>query len=130
MVTVSTKEGLEKALKNKEKEIEITGELADKIRKQRKRKKRTGYAVAGASLIAGIAALPFTGGASIGLVAGTAGGGFLAMKTAELIVICASVLGLSGGVIYLLKQYEFVEVDVDPKTQKGRLILKKKQGNK
>lgn len=133
MVTVTTKEGLERALKNNENEIEITGELAEKIKKQRRRKKLIGYGVAGACFAVGVVAAPFTGGASAycGLTAGTAAGGFVAMSTTELVIMCLTVLGFSGSVILLLKQYEYVEMEgsVSKKNIKGggRLVLKKKQ---
>ena len=67
MVTITTKEELEKALENKEKEILVEGEMAKKI--IRKKKVKKGILIGGiATTAVGIILLPFTGGGSSGLV--------------------------------------------------------------
>ena len=59
MITVSTKEGLQKALKNRESQIRVTGDLAKSMRKKSKIKK--GAKIGGALMvIGGIVAIPFT----------------------------------------------------------------------
>lgn len=101
MVTVTTKAALKRAIENKQFPIRCTGEIAEQIIKKKKRSKRakiTGGAVA----LAGLAALPFTGGASAvatgaGLTAMglTIGGGVVAISTAELALL------IGGGVAIL-----------------------------
>lgn len=106
MITVTTKEALEKALKAKEEKIVIQGELAKTIIKKRKIAK--GTMIGGALLTAGgLIALPFTGGASAAVVASgltaTIGGSTVVISTAELAVILGTV-GILGA-IALLKGY-------------------------
>ena len=106
-VTVSTKEELETAVKNNSDKIIITGDLAQKIISAQKKKsvaKKVGIGsaiAAGVATVIGLAAAPFTGGASAVagvsyLVATTAGGTVVALSTAEVIAVCATVLGALG----------------------------------
>lgn len=100
MITISTKEELKNALERKETQIIATGELAKSMR--RRSKVRKGTAIGGAALvIAGIVAIPFTGGASAGLTAMglTATAltiGTVTISTAELAILCGFTLGLAG----------------------------------
>lgn len=104
MVTVYTKEELAKAIENRTPEILCKGEVAKYFKKKKNRKKWMKLA-AGALIVGGIAALPFTGGASAaGIAAGTgiaAGAmgltvGTVVISTAELAILCGTILGLAG----------------------------------
>lgn len=110
MITVYTKNELQKALEAKEKHIIIKGELAKTIKAKAKRKKALkkvgiGTAAVGA---AAIIAAPFTGGTS--LAAGTAamgltatvGGATLTISMGELALIIGGGLALAG----ILKGYD------------------------
>ncbi len=68
MTTVYTKEELQKAIKRKEFPISCRGEIAEQLKKRKKRSKAAKLGGA-AVVIAGLAALPFTGGASAGAAA-------------------------------------------------------------
>ncbi len=110
MITVYSKEELEKALKAKEKHILIKGTYAENLKKQIQKKKNnkkklgiTSIAIAAASL----AAIPFTGGTSIAAGAMTAGG--LTISAAELAIIG----GFSLAGIALLKGYRKVKFNPD-----------------
>lgn len=112
MVTVTTKEELELALKNKEATILVMGDLAKKMHKKRKIKKSS--IITGAGLIlAGVALIPFTGGASItatisGFSVATAAGTTIAASTAEVAILSGlAALGLGTICISLLKEYSF-----------------------
>ena len=124
-VTVSTKEELETAVKNNSDKIIIIGDLAQKIISAQKKKsvaKKVGIGsmlaggvAAGVATVVGLAAAPVTGGASAVagvsyLVATTAGGTVVALSTAELIVVCGTVLvalGISASVINTIsKNYD------------------------
>lgn len=98
MVTVSTKEGLQQALKNRESQISVTGELAKSMRKKAMIKK--GTKIGGALMfIGGIVAVPFTGGASAGLAIAGATAltvGTISITAAELAILCGFVLGMTG----------------------------------
>lgn len=105
MITVYTKNDLQKALKAKEKHIVVKGELAKTIKAKAKRKKivrNVGIGTIAAGLVA-IAAAPLTGGASIatGIAAVGLTGGGVTISTAELAIIIGGALGLAG----LLKGY-------------------------
>lgn len=113
MVTVTTKEELETALKNKEAKIVIQGEIANEfVKKYEKRKKaKKGAMIGGIGLTAlGLVLLPFSFGASSGVVASgltaTIGGATVVMTTAE-VAIVMGVLGV-GVSTALLKNYEVV----------------------
>lgn len=100
MVTVSTKEGLKKAIENRETKILVIGELAKTMRKKAKVKK-VSAAGAAALIIGGVVAIPFSGGASAGLTAMglTAMGltvGTVTVSTAELAILCGFTLCVIG----------------------------------
>jgi len=126
MVTVFTKEELEKALKNKEAKIVIQGELANefvkKFEKKKKAKKRV--MVGGLCTAAlGLILLPFSFGGSSGIVAQglvvTAGSVTVAMTTAEV----AIVMGALGVVVSMaiLRNYS---IEVEPN---GAVIMTNKK---
>jgi len=116
-ITVETKEELEKAMKNGEKEIVVIGELAEKLHNSKKVTKLGAPAIA--ALTAAIAAAPFTGGVSTAL-----GVSAIATLTGlEVAVIVGVVfIGISL-LIVIYKDYEEIEVDMD----KRILKLRKKQ---
>lgn len=107
IVTVSTKEELEKAVNNNVDKIIITGDMASKIIRSQKKKsvaKKVGIGsavAAGVAAVAGIVAATVTGGASAvaGLsyaTATTATGTAVALSTTELIASILGVLGALG----------------------------------
>lgn len=111
MVTVTTKEELEKALEDKEKEILVEGEMAKKIKRKKKVKK--GVLIGGIVTTAvGIILLPFTSGGSSGLVIQgltvSSGTTTVTMTAGELAIL----LGFTStlGSIALLKGYT-IQVD-------------------
>ena len=112
MVTVTTKEEFKLALKNKEANILIKGDLAKKLHRKKKIKKTAILSGAGI-LLAGVALMPFTGGASlpaslIGFTATTAGGTTVVLSTAEFAMLSGvAVLGLGTVYMALLKDYTF-----------------------
>lgn len=112
MVTVTTKEELENALKNNEATILVTGDLARVMQKKKKIKKAAMISGAG-MILAGVALIPFTGGASItatamGFSVATAEGTTIAASTAELAILSGlAALGLGAIYISLLKEYSF-----------------------
>lgn len=95
MVTVRTKQELEVALKNKATSIRIEGPYAKTFAnavRSRKRKTKVAAGVGALALIGGVAAAPFTGGASLaGSAAGLAAMGLtigtITISTAELAMI-------------------------------------------
>lgn len=120
MITVYSKEELEKDLKAKERHILIKGTYAETLKKQVQKKKNkklgiTTIAIAAASL----AAIPFTGGTSIAADATAIGltAGGLTISTAELAIIG----GFSLAGIALLKGYRKVKFNPD-----GSVELEKK----
>lgn len=105
MVTVTTKEGLEEALKKKEEKILLEGELAQSVIKKKKLKK-TLLIIIIIAAVGSAVLIPFTGGASAipleGLVAGS-----VTMSIGELAIIAVLVLaGMSVATIALLKEYD------------------------
>jgi NCAIR mutase (PurE)-related protein len=112
MVTVTTKEELELALKNKEANILVKGDLAKVMQKKKKIKKAAMFSGAG-MILAGVALIPFTGGASItatmsGFSIMTAAGTTIAASTAEVAILSGlAALGLGSICIALLKEYSF-----------------------
>lgn len=99
MKTVHTKEELAAALRAGETHILAKGELAETLRKRKKRKKA---ALIGGGLLflGGLAAIPFTGGASAPAIASgfamTVGTFTLSMTAAELAILCGAVVGGYG----------------------------------
>ncbi len=97
MKTVTTTKELEDAIKAGETKILLKGEIADKIRAKKKRKK--GALIGGIGLAAaGLIALPFTGGASS---AGIIGGigltiGSLTISAAELAILVGGSVAIFG----------------------------------
>ncbi len=97
MTTVYTKEELQKAIKRKESPISCRGEIAEQLKKREKRSKAAKLGGA-AVVIAGLAALPFTGGASaagvaaMGLTATAAATATVGISVAELAIL------IGGGV--------------------------------
>ncbi|MBD5421778.1 MAG: hypothetical protein HDR49_01955 [Bacteroides sp.] len=108
MTIVTTKTELKNAIERKAFPISCRGEIAKQLKKRKKRSKRTKIAGA-ALLIGGIAAIPFTGGASsagvaagataLGLSATGVVAGTVAISAAELAVI----LGGTAAIIGILK---------------------------
>ena len=99
MTTVYTKEELLKAIKSKEFPISCRGEIAEQLKKRKKRSKAAKLGGA-AVVIAGLAALPFTGGASAaGVAAGAAAMGLTATAaaTATVGISVAELAILVGG---------------------------------
>lgn len=98
MKTVSTKKELKIAIEQKQFPIKCIGEIAQELKKKKKRSKAS--IVGGvALLVAGTAAIPFTGGAS---AAGAAAGamaltaGSLVISTAELAILVGGGIALAG----------------------------------
>jgi len=100
MRTVYTKEELEKAFDQKEKVICVKGALAQTIISKKRRQKTALWG--GLSLAAmSLAAIPFTGGtSSAGVVTGLSIAGLtvgsVTISTAELAILCGTILGLTG----------------------------------
>lgn len=102
MVTVSTKAQLKAAIEQKQFPIKCVGEIAEQMRKKKKRATKT--KIAGAAIaLAGVAAIPFTGGASAvatgaGLTAMglTVGGGTLIISTAELAILVGGGIAITA----------------------------------
>ncbi|MBE2967659.1 hypothetical protein IMT09_05980 [Burkholderia cepacia] len=118
MATVSTKEQLERAKENKEPEIVIVGELADKFAKSKKIATLSGVALAGIVAVVGLAAIaaPETAGLSLGFAAAPVA----AMSGMEIAaIIAAATIGI-GLIIAICKDYEEVECG------NGKLVLKRK----
>lgn len=98
MITVTTKQEFEQALQNREPLILCKGDAAKPFLKQRKRKR--GAIIGGiTAAVAGIAAIPLTGGASaigsMGVIAGLTAG-TLTITTAELAIICGTAIAITG----------------------------------
>ena len=98
MITVTTKQEFEQALQNREPLILCKGDAAKPFLKQRKRKR--GAIIGGiTAAVAGIAAIPLTGGlsaiGSMGVIAGLTAG-TLTITTAELAIICGTAIAITG----------------------------------
>lgn len=92
-MVVYTQSDFENAIRNRQSEIIVGGELAQRIIEKyeaKKRKKRLGIALA----IASIAAIPFTGGTSLALMGLTIG--TVTISATELAILCGFILGLTG----------------------------------
>ncbi len=101
MVTVSTKAALKTAIENNQFPIQCTGEVAEVLKKKKKKFKRIRY-LAGTLIVVSLVTIPITGGISaigtgLGLTAMglTIGGGVIAISTAELAIL------VGGGVAIL-----------------------------
>lgn len=109
MITVKTKQELEKAMRQEVSEIKVVGSLAKTLAKKTEKKKAVSKVATGGAIIAGIfgigclIAAPFTGGISLlgegmalsAVGAGAAGLtiGTVTLTTTELAILCGSVLG-------------------------------------
>lgn len=120
MRTVRTEEELKAAFAAKESRIIVKGPMAEKMVKKAKTKKAA--KIGGIALVvASLAAIPFTGGASAaGVAAGlTIGGSALVLTASELAILCGFALamyGLSKGSKVKFKTgLEGQEVEIDPK---------------
>ena len=120
MKTVYTKEEFKKALEAKEEHIVVQGELAKKIGKRAKLKKRSKIVGVG-MIVVGAALIPFTGGSSIAAVThgitATVGGTSIVMTAAELAMILGA--GTAISMTAILKGYNINIGD-------NRVELKKK----
>lgn len=104
MVQVYSKEELQKAIANNEKSIMVCGAYAQemKTKYQRHKKAKKGSLIAGGALaLAGLVAMPFTGGASGAATAVGAGMmgltiGTVTLTAAELAIIAGFGLGVIG----------------------------------
>lgn len=111
MVTVTTKEELERALKNKEANILIKGDLAKKLHRKNKIKKTAILSCAGI-LFAAVALMPFTGStslpASVRGFKATTDSTTVELSTAEVAILSGvAVLGLGVICMALFKEYTF-----------------------
>ncbi|MFH0287027.1 hypothetical protein ACGRSR_05190 [Vibrio owensii] len=104
---VRTKEELEKAIKNKELEIIIEGELAEKVKTGKKISTVGRFALIG--LGAAIAAIPFTGGSSAVAFAPVA-----VLTGLEIALILAVVFVGVGLLTAIWKDYDEVEFSYNP----------------
>lgn len=100
MKTVSTKSELKRAIEQNQFPIKCIGDVAKQLRRKKKNSK-AGKMVGAALIVAGIATLPFTGGASAtGIAAGASalvlGGGTLAISTAELAILVGGGIATLG----------------------------------
>ncbi|MEZ4495157.1 MAG: hypothetical protein R3C29_17815 [Dehalococcoidia bacterium] len=110
MTTVHTKRELEAAVKAGTREIQVRGELAKAIHERRETKKKVGI---GAAILAvgGIAAAPFTGGASL-------------VATGPSV---ATILAVSIGAGLLVAIHEgYEDIDFEITKDGARLQLRKK----
>lgn len=115
VVNVTTKDELERAVKNNTEKIVITGDLAKKIISAQKKKsvaKKVGISsivLSAVAAVAGLAAAPLTGGASAVAVASFATvaltGGGITLTTAEVAILvlgALGALGISVGIINII----------------------------
>lgn len=120
-VVVSTKEELSRAKDDGAKNIEVVGELADKLKKAKKIATLGPAALAaisGAAGLATITAVP-TGGLSYGLLAASLAPVAAFTGVEVMGIIFAATLGL-GLLLAIFKGYEEIEYS------KGRLVLRKR----
>lgn len=132
MITVYNKQELQETLKNKGQKIRVEGSYANELAQKIHRKKKVSKAVmVGGAVVAlgGLAAAPFTGGASLaGSAAGiaamgiTAGATAVTLTTAQLALILGVPASLLGYAIH--KKYKITikrdkdggtVVELDPK---------------
>ncbi|MBO5013135.1 MAG: hypothetical protein J6C57_03745 [Paludibacteraceae bacterium] len=128
MVQVYSKEELQKAIANNEKSIMVCGAYAQEMKSkyQRRKKAKKGSLIAGGALaLAGLVAMPFTGGASGAATAVGAGMmgltiGTITLTTAELAIIAGITAGFGLGVVGLAKGFN---VSFKPT---GEVLIEKK----
>lgn len=116
MRTVYTEEELKAAFAAKEEKIIVKGEMAEKMVRKSKTKKAS--KIAGIALIvASVAAIPFTMGASsAGVAAGVAlGGSALVVSAGELTILCGFALGAYG--IYKGSKVKFTVTEKGPEVE-------------
>ncbi|MBR6992381.1 MAG: hypothetical protein IKH97_09210 [Bacteroidales bacterium] len=117
MKTVTSKEELKDALKNKENEIHVVGEYAKTIQKRLANKKKIKWAGVGI-IAASLVAIPFVGGAAaipvMGLTAGAEG---VALTGVELAMVLGA--GTFLGALFIFKGYTIEIGD-------GKVVFKKK----
>jgi hypothetical protein len=122
MRTVRTEDELKAAFAAKEEKILVKGPMAEKMIKRAKTKKAA--KIGGiAMIVASLAAIPFTFGASAaGVATGmglTIGGGTLVLSAGELAILCAFALGVYGlskdSKVTFRVTNEGPEVEIDPK---------------
>ena len=119
-IIVRTKDELKKAIERKDKEIIVEGDLADEVIKAKNIKnvsKGTLITLGGGAAVA-IAAVPFTGGASLLAFAGTA-----AVTTGLSTVVILAALAIGG---LLIAWAIYNDYDVEISYNPTRVILKKK----
>lgn len=129
VVNVTTKDELERAVKNNTEKIVITGDLAKKIISAQKKKsvaKKVGISsivLSAVAAVAGLAAAPLTGGASAvaGASFATAAltGGGITLTTAEvaiLVVGALGALGISVGIINIIAKNYNVKISAGSTT--------------
>ena len=129
VVNVTTKDELERAVKNNTEKIVITGDLAKKIISTQKKKsvaKKVGISsivLSAVAAVAGLVAAPLTGGASavasasFATVALTGGG--ITLTTAEvaiLVVGALGALGISVGIINIIAKNYNVKISAGSTT--------------
>lgn len=118
MRTVRTEDELKAAFAAKETRIIVKGPMAERMVKKVKTKKAA--KIGGIALVlASLAAIPFTGGASaIGVGAGLTMGG-LVVTAGELAILCGFALGVygiyKGSRVKIKMTPEGPEVEIDPK---------------
>ncbi len=117
-VTVTTKDELEKAITEKKEEIMVVGELAKKIKKANTAKKiakGVGVGAVVAAGVAGVAAAPLTGGASLVATkmaaplatAAATGGVAITLSTGAAVVGALAAIGLTTiCLVSMEKDYE------------------------
>lgn len=128
MVQVYSKEELQKAIANNEKSIMVCGAYAQEMKSkyQRRKKAKKGSLIAGGALaLAGLVAMPFTGGASGAATAVGAGMmgltiGTVTLTAAELAIIAGITAGFGLGVVGLAKGFN---VSFKPT---GEVLIEKK----
>lgn len=121
MKIVYTKEELKLAIENKEDQIIIEGELAKQLSLKIKVSRGTAIG-AGAAVLGGIIAAPFTGGTS--LIA--SGMGVAALSGGTAAVILAAVATTTGLSVYAIKKGYNVELSGGYKGANGTIRLTRK----
>lgn len=101
MKTIYTQDQLKQAIEEREQRICVRGSLASQFISEKKRKMKKNLMMSIALLGACIFAVPFTGGVTAyGIPAGVTGLGLtvgtVTISTAELCILCGSILGVCG----------------------------------